>query len=463
MDITVCKDIKQGIESNVLQGLEQCVKKDPTWWGCVFCLCCDIWLCAIAWFLVTIITWVIVTVCTVITIVVWVLVTIITSIIDIIVGLVTGDWSRLVNGLLNLATVPFVVAAETVPILSGGTFVGMFMEQSDRIRLENYVRGKVNAQFAEDPALRDRILDALGLNGGGFGLRLDARVFRLYVRSDTVTGDDGVPNLIKWNEAWKIAPGSNDLVHLANFDPPFAQWDRKRTVTVGTDGGSVTQDDVQKYIDNGGVGPDIRHFVIYAMSEADLDVRTQAATLHGREIGLELRWTASDQQAEEGGQVVVDSARFPSPRFPPVLKEPPFNLGANLVAAREELGSPLFLATFSVFDGTIVKRGISANFAGSACGLPADQVTGGAFKSWAPEMFAKYTLIHELGHTFGLCHVAGLTRIMWAQDSSITSVQFGLQYWTNGLEAGFDLGEAKQVWDYILANFLPERLATRAF
>jgi hypothetical protein len=173
---------------------------------------------------------------------------------------------------------------------------------------------------------------------------------------------------------------------------------------------------------------------------------------------------------QSGNQILINSDNFP-----PVLQSAPFSRtrkADNAAAAIEELCTPLAIASFAIV-GMTGNNGVAANLAESQC-LEADStgnltfnasgITGCAFRYRQPDIAFQYVTIHELGHTFGLCHVDGLLRIMYtAAGKSVSSGSSWWQYWTSGLEAGFVYDEATRVWDYIVRNFSVDCLTTRQF
>lgn len=207
------------------------------------------------------------------------------------------------------------------------------------------------------------------------------------------------------------------------------------------------------------------------MSEGDLRSRLDCADTHASELGLVFRWTVHDAVLQDVNQILVDRDAFAQ-----VAREAPVNRAnavTDLSAAVGDLANPLVIAGFDYVDGT--GMGISCHLATCPCLEPAvtgatfagEATTGAHFRYRKPDEAFTFTAIHELGHTFGLCHVSGLLRIMYTnapgQNTSVWSWSSFWQYLKHGTEAGFVLDEAKKAWDYIIANFDPARLKTRAF
>jgi hypothetical protein len=238
------------------------------------------------------------------------------------------------------------------------------------------------------------------------------------------------------------------------------------------DSGSISESDIDAYLAANGTGPGIKHFSLFAMSSGNLQSRLDCADAHSREVGLIFRWTKVDGVLTRSDQAIVDRGAFS-----PLLTSVPFNrtnTATNAQAAVDEVTMPLVIGGWGYTDGS--GMGISAHLANCTCLEPDDNgstlfsgsgITGTHFRYRKPDLAFKYTAIHEIGHTFGLCHVNGLLRIMYTNASgaskSVWSWSSLGQYLTTGVEAGFILDEGKKVWDYIVANVDSARLQTRAF
>lgn len=439
------------------------MEQDCKWW----CLCCNKWFCFLVWVLVVITTWVITTVCEIVADVVDLVVNIVRGVVDIIAGVITGDWTRVAAGFGEIVGGVVAFVADLIPIVTLGTLVGAFEDSRNAWRLRDYAKAQLEDTYGvSNPEDLDSMKEALGINSGGFGLRLKVRALRSFIRSDfSSRQNQGVPDLIAW-----IKDGSLgiDLKLLAGFDPP-AWWDRNWPELIG-DAGDISAADLDNYVAKGGVGEDVKHFTLFCMSESDLQVRIDTATQHATEVGLILQWTIEDTQLKFGNEVIINTDRFPS-----ILVQSPFDRHlstADALAATKELCSPISIAAFG-FTGTSGSNGISAHLVDTEC-LEANRdtgdkkftgqhLTGTAFRYRKPDIAYKYVTIHELGHSFGLCHVDGLLRIMFTGGQSVSSGSSWWQYWTSGVEAGFIFDEGKKVWDYIVKNFSVDCLKTRAF
>jgi hypothetical protein len=214
----------------------------------------------------------------------------------------------------------------------------------------------------------------------------------------------------------------------------------------------------------------VKHFSLYGMSNGDMQTRLDCAEQHAPEIGLILQTSIVDTRVESFDQITVDRFNIQN-----ILPESPFNRAkqaTNSMGATREVCQPIAIGVFRFLQSDAM--GESRWLAGYSCLEPAANgaanngpggITGTFFRNRKPDLFFKYTAIHELGHTFGLCHVNSLLRIMWTPVGPTSSVTRSLiwYYWTSGSEARFTLDEGKKVWDYIVANASVLDLTTRQF
>jgi hypothetical protein len=181
MSHTVCHDVGSWVENNVQQQVEKCIERPCKWW----CACCNKWLCGLVWVVVNVVTWVVQTVCEVIADSFDLVVNILRGTWDILAGVFTGDWSRVLAGLGEIVGGALVFGLQLLSIVALGTLIGTFETSINAWKLRNYARGLLQDKYgSEDPDSFQKMVDALGLDSGGFGLRLKVTAPRLHVRSD---------------------------------------------------------------------------------------------------------------------------------------------------------------------------------------------------------------------------------------------------------------------------------------
>ena len=427
------------------------------------------WLCWFVTILVKVIRWVVVTVVkAVVTIVCRVVALVINIIVDLLQGLwllgkalVLWDKCILQEALSELGNVLGHVLTSV-----GYVLINPIVDQINRYRLKNYVREQIETLFADRPEHITALKDAFHLEHGTFGYRVTCSVWRMFVDSQANLDPPrfpGMPNLFGLHNAGLI-----DLYELAGFKPGCAfttkeGWYRPRPQTAtfpfATGGGfgeptppALEEDDLDKYIDsNGAEGP---HFHIYSMSNADLDKKLSTASVKGRTLGLILDFNQQNLQVFDERYI-----KFTVGIQPQLLKQ---ELGRideddNRAGAFNDLCNPVAVGVFGFSDR--IKRGQSTTLVPTTVcpknNLSDMDTSGVTFVDDIPDELRKYVLVHELGHYYGLCHVDGFDRIMVSGDKT----QGKKLTWgaiPNTLIHGgprFTFSEAKQVWDYILANF----------
>ena len=364
MSHQVCHDVGQWVSDNVSQQVENCVEQDCNWW----CACCNKWFCFLVWVIVQVVTWVVTTVCEIVADVVDLIGNVLIGLWDILAGLFTLDWSRVLAGFGEIigGVLKFILI-DLNPILIVGTLVGAFDDERKAWELRTFVRGLLRDKFGDkDPSFM-RMVDALGLVSGGFGLRLDATALRAFIRSDFTSQRGGAPDLIGW-----LTANNLDLKMLAGFDP-LMWWSRGWPELKG-DNGDISAADLDNYIAMGGRGDGVKQFSLFAMSEGDLQSRLDCADTHSRDVGLIFRWTMRDAMLTRGDQVLIDRNVFA-----PVLINTPFsrtNRATSAATATAELAMPLVIGGFGFTDGT--GMGISAHLQNATC-IEADDTGSTAF------------------------------------------------------------------------------------
>jgi hypothetical protein len=449
-----CYQIGEWVEDNVSQQVEKCVEQDCDWW----CLCCNKWLCSLVWVIVTVVKWVVQTVCEILGDAFDLVVAIIQGGWDIIAGIFTWDWSRVWDGLMEIVGAAGGLLGDLIRTFTLCGLIGGFRESINKWRLRGYVEGLIDDAERFSDTDRAQIKQALGITGGdGFGLRLIVNSFRGFVRSDYLKPGDTVPALVQWNN--DPNPDTRvDLKILAGF-----KWDhffQRGAPDVRGDHGDISESDIDVYL----ADPSSRSFSIYAMSDSVQLEKIHAVQTKGDTIGLKLAINLQDVQFTEPTQVRAIPSGMGVVNN---LAAPPFNRPPlNSPDAASVLCSPIVVGTFLFRDNSF--SGFSAHLRTCTCvdgkPFPSDGGTGAEHRHRLPAFTSTYVAIHELGHTFGLCHVDGLDRIMVSpRDHSWWSWWLLPEYICFSGEPQFVYDEAKKVWEYIIANFPTDCLAARQF
>ena len=472
----ICSQIDEWIEEEISkpveewenQQKEECKKRkwyDPRGW---FCWLVWVLVKVIRWVVVTVGRWVVRTVCKLVTVVVDLIVAVVLGLVDIIVGIFTLDWRRILDGLLRIGIgivlgvigiVRVIILCDTFDYIRG---------EFDKSSLRSHVRKLLEAKYRGDTLTQ--IADRIRLDYGAFGLRLTGTAFRTVLDSETISPtDSSAPNLVVLHES-----GAINLRELCGFEFPQGFWNRKRyktlkkgAVVTGGGGGEfdnpISEDELNTYLNSRGAsGPE---FIVLAMRDGVLDSKLRAAEDKGRQLGIILSWTQDRKHVTEAGHMVhngfdTNQASISLVRFLIQIigrTDRTANVPASEVAAVSELCHPVVIGVFRYTDSL---RGIAASLNASNC-QARHNASGATFIDNLPDDIWKYVPIHELGHCFGLCHVDGIDRIMVSsRENSLWSWSI-LWNWCVRGEPYFTLDEAKASWDYIVANFAPECLGAR--
>lgn len=452
-----CHQVGEWVEDNVSQQLEKCVERKCKWW----CACCNKWLCALVWVVVTIVKWAVTTVCELLGDGFDLFVALLSGGWDVIAGIFTWDWSRVWDGFMKIVGAAGGLLGDLIRAVSFCGLIGGFRDSVNKWRLRGYVKDLVdNAKRFSDKE-RIQIKEALGIDGGdGFGFRLTAQSYRGYVRSDYIKPGETLPALVAWHN--DINPDTNvDLKILAGFS--WTKFFERGKPEIRGDSGDISEGDIDAYLTD----PASTKFSIYAMSDAAQLDRIHAIQTKGDTIGLKLIVNLNDVLLTDPMQVraIPSSNGVVNNLAGPPFNRPPVN-SPDAVGA---LCTPIVLGTFMFQDNS--HSGYSAHLRACTCldGTTSSAAggTGAEYRYRLPDFSSTYVAIHELGHTFGLCHVGGLDRIM------VTPRDRGFWWWWSGWllpeylcfsgEPQFVYDEAKKVWDYIIANFPADCLTQRHF
>jgi len=462
----VCTDIQEWIEEDISKPVEEWEKRqekkckeypwyDPRGW---FCWLVTLFVKVVRWVIVTVGKWVVRTVCKFVATVVDMIKSVLSGVWDIIVGIFTLDWRRIVDGFIKIGVGLIKGIVGIVRIIYLGDTIDFIIDEINKGKLRDHVRSLLEAKYRGDTL--QQIKDAIRLEHGAFGLRLSATASRTFLDSQTPSAaTPGVPNLVVLHET-----GAINLRELCGFEFNEGFWNRKRyktlkkeTVVGGGGGGEfdnpISEDELNTYLTSRGAsGP---AFIVLPMRDSALDMKLDTAEEKGRELGLMISWDKTRVEVTVAAH--VKNRGFDTGQANTSLEGLLVDVigrtrkSVNSTVATAELCHPVAVGVFRYTD---TLRGLASILNTSACGLTGRDASGVAFIDNQPDEFWKYVVIHELGHYFGLCHVDGIDRIMVSTREKSWwdwSVLPNLLYLSG--EPEFVLDEAKAAWDHIVANF----------
>lgn len=485
-----CTEQQEWLEEEVSKPVDQWVERtqrkckerpwyDPRRWLC--------WLVTtlvkvVVWVVVKVGRWVVRTVCKVVGAIVGLVTGIFTGLWDFLAGIFTLDWRRLLYGLLEIV----IALVDSILTLARVVFLidtlNYIITDIQRGRLRTYVRTKLGFKYSGQE-FQD-IVDNLRVDFGAFGYRIPMRSIRTFLDSETPSPDQpGVPNLVVLNES-----GAINLRALCGFELDEGFWNRKRYKTlkkgpIATGGGGgevenpISEDELDTYLNSRGAqGP---KFVVLCMRDSALDARLRAAEVSGRQLGLMPQWKREDKAITAAGSIKQKGTEMGTRVAAEALvtfladvigrkkkiQHPPPPGGDGLLDETEALNDLCTPVAVGVFRYTSGLRGLTACLRGSSCQLLHD-ASGLTYIDNQPDIVWKYVAMHELGHFFGLCHVAGLQRIMFTpkgpNGQSLSTWEVIKKSLTWGTipklvvldgEPTFTLDEGMQTWDYIIDNY----------
>lgn len=464
----VCTEITEWIEEEISKPVEEWEERqekkcknypwyDPRGW---FCWIVTFFVKVVRWVLVTVGKWVTRTVCKLVSVVIDLIKSIALGLWDIVAGIFTLDWRRIVDGFLGIVLGIVAGFIGIVRILLLGDTIDFIIEEINKGKLRDHVRGLLEGKY--EGGTLDAIKSAIRLDHGAFGLRMSATAIRTVLDSETPsTTQPTVPNLVVLHEA-----GSINLHELCGFAFPDGFWNRKRfktlkKETVVSGGGGefdnpISEDELNTYLSSRGAsGP---KFMILSMRDGVLDDKVTMAEEKGRELGLMMDFSTTTIPVAAAGDISHSGSESAQDTFLiDVIGR--IDKGLNPSGAAGELCHPVAVGVFRYATSL---RGLASPLMQTACGLSGSRASGVTFIDNLPDRIWVYVLIHELGHYFGLCHVDGVDRIMFSskQNSWWSWSVFPNWLYLQG-EPTFTLDEAKAAWDYIVANFPPQCLGSR--
>lgn len=468
----VCTEINEWIEEEVSKPIEEweerqkkkCKKRkwyDPRGWFCWFV---TYLVKVVRWVVVKVGKWVVRTVCKLVGVIINFVVDFFTGLWDVIAGIFTLDWRRILDGLIKIGISIFEGVLKLARIVFLVDTIDYIIDEITAWRLRKYVKELVEEKYGDDPELLQQIKDALRIDFGAFGFRINVSVVRTFIDSETMSVDEpNVPNLVVLHER-----GDINLRELAGFEFPQGFFNRKRYKTlkkglsVGGGGGGefdnpISESELDLYLSSrGSEGPP---FVILCMRDKVLETKLNASGEVAREIGLMPQWSNSTLEVTRPDYIVHNGYdTFNAERdlvdfLMDALGRNRSSDGEN--GAIRDLCTPVAVGVFKYTD---TLRGLAACLKESSCQREHD-ASGVTFIDNKPDIVWKYVPIHELGHYFGLCHTDGLDRIMysnrkhsWFRWATVPNLLL------HG-EPKFTFGEAKSTWDYIVAHFSGSCLA----
>jgi hypothetical protein len=470
----ICTEMTEWIEEEVSKPIEEWEERqekkckdypwyDPRGWVCWFV---TIFVKVIRWVIVKVGKWVVRTVCKIVAVVVDIVKDVLTGLWDVIAGIFTLDWRRILDGLIKIGVGIVLGLVRLLRIVLLGDTIDYIIGEINDYRLRNYVRGLLENKYSGDQL--EQIKDAIRLDHGNFGLRLNATGYRTILDSETPSPTEpGAPNLVVLHES-----GAINLRELCGFEFTEGFWNRKRYKTlkkgivVGGGGGGefdnpISEDQLDEYLSSrGSSGPE---FFVLPMRDGVRDEKLTTAEEKGRELAVILSWRREDKEVTKAEHIVhrgfdTNQAGTSLDSFLIEIIDRS-DKTANDAAATAELCHPVAVGVFRYTD---TLRGLAANLRTSKCKLPDSDTSGCTYIDNKPDQIWKYVPIHELGHYFGLCHVDGLDRIMVStRDNSWWDWSLIPNFLYLKGEPYFTFGEAKATWDYIVDNFTPECLGAK--
>lgn len=472
-----CVEIQEWIEEEISKPVEEWVEKtekkckkrkwyDPRRWLC--------WLVTtlvkvVRWVVVKVGKWVVRTVCKVVSAVLGLIRDVLTGLWNVIVGVFTLDWRRILDGLIQILSGLIDSLATLIRVVLLGDTLDYIIEEYRRGKLRDYVRELLEAKYSGEEL--ENIKDALGVDHGAFGYRIPVRAVRAFLDSERPSPDErGVPNLVVLHERGEI-----NLRELCGFAFTEGFWNRKRYKTLKkgphvTGGGlgevdnPIYESELDTYLSSRGAqGP---KFIVLCMRDGVLKTKLRAAGLKARELGLAPQWIEESKNGEtrevtlpehiehRGFDTNIGSSSLVGFLIDVIGRREKVRDASGTIIdeadALRDLCTPVAVGVFRYTDNL---RGIAACLKGSSCQATHD-ASGATFIDNKPDIVWKYVPIHELGHYFGLCHVDGLERIMYSprKNSWIGWWTLPKLLYTKG-EPSFTLNEAKQTWDYIVDHF----------
>lgn len=378
-----------------------------------------------------------------------------------IVGAVLAlDFPRVIEGVIDLVIDVVDLVIDIGRFVTGGYVVGGIVREFERNSLRRFVEQLVADTFGSDPARLAQVRTRIGLEGGTFGLPLEAR--HLTLRMDSA-------NLPLWDLHERGVIDLFALAGLLSFNS-FEVFPRPRTAvhTVDQDGNDtlwpVTRWTIARYLQTRGESNRLR---VYALSRQALGDKLTRATEKLEQLGLRLSWNDGDRftwfrrltvhdvdteaeialTEEQLGQYLLDEGLRTGEAADDC--QPLALAGFRFATAGGEL--------FGIAAGRDISEGsglrcATAGRSDQCCVTVAPQEASGTlYRDFWPPYFSDYVLPHELGHYFGLCHIGhdGVQNIMFSPRVS-SVLDWGLLGFYLDSEPSFTLEDGRNSWRFIV-------------
>ena len=375
------------------------------------------------------------------------------------------DFAGVLRGLGELVLDVGGLLVNGLRFVLGGYFVGGIVRAFEREALRDFVADLLEERFGEDPAKLDRIRERVGLDGGRFGLPLDAQ-HRVFVLDSQDTP------LWDWHKRGVI--DLYQMAGLVSFDS--FQLQRPDTVVRFTSSDGIESSfpinrwTLAQYIDSNGKDGRIR---VYSMSRRVLSDKLKVAREKVERMGVRLSWsdgerfswfrsyTTHEITTEDEYRIELNKVGLGRYAQDKGLRTGSVGEDCTVLA----LGAFHFKKTSTGRErlGLVFGRDVTDGPASCATPGRTDRCcvtvipvigTGVIHRDVYPAVFMRYILAHEIGHYLGLCHIGhdGVENIMFtpAPDVDLEWTDWGTFKYYLESEPSFTLDDGKNAWRFMV-------------
>jgi len=388
-------------------------------------------------------------------------------------SLLSLDFAGVVSHLVELIIHIVIFGVDLVRFVAGGYTVGGILNAFQRTELRRFVAELLEHTFSHDTNKLRQAREHVGLEGGVFGLPIEAE-------HKTFMFDSANTDLRQWHLDGKI-----DLYALAQL-LTFDSWDginpypgARTVVKAVSDDGKyeallpIMRFTLAKYIDEGK-----GRIRLYAMSDAVAAEKMRVASDRFKKLGIRLSWRGLGAFSRIGSTYSYhEGNNYHAYEFDAESGEQ-YLLSENLRSgALDEDDSPITLGAFRFVPKDYNKNGKLTELRGRTLGrdisdgpnVTASQPhrtdhclntikhnagTGVIHRDVWPYHVARYILVHELGHYFGLCHFGhdgASNHIMYSMVDDVNWLDWSmLPSLYLDSEPEFTLDDAKNAWRFIV-------------